>query len=152
MHLIELLQDHSDDILTQAEQSLRRAHLHHYERDSDEKNRERLNKLYLLSVRCIAERNVGPMIAYAQHIGEKRFAMGFDLFEVQTAFNVLEECIWRTILKELEPSELAEGLGLVSTVIGAGKDALARAYVSMATKSHAASMDLRSIFSGTEGA
>ena len=35
------------------------------------------------------------------------------------------------------PGELAEALGLVGTVLGAAKDALARAYVSLASQTGA---------------
>jgi hypothetical protein len=36
-------------------------------------------------------------------------------------------------------------------VLGAGKDALARAYVSLASKSKAPTLDLQSLFSGAAG-
>jgi hypothetical protein len=42
-------------------------------------------------------------------------------------------------------------LGVVSTILGAGKDALAREYVSLATNAHAPSLDLRALFAGTDG-
>jgi hypothetical protein len=60
--------------------------------------------------------------------------------------NVLEETLWRRILKKLPPDEFARALGLVSTVFGAGKDALARRYVSLASKAKAPSLDLQKLF------
>ena len=71
---------------------------------------------------------------------------------VQTGFNALEAATWGRILTGLEPTQLAEALGLVSTVFGAAKDALGRRYVSLATKTHAPSLDLRALFAGTDGA
>ena len=79
---------------------------------------------------------------------EKRYTAGFDLWEVQTAFNVLEEAIWVRVFKSVPPDALAEALGLVSTVLGAGKDTLARKYVSLASKTKAPSLNLQSLFSG----
>ena len=70
---------------------------------------------------------------------------------MQTAFNALEEATWARMLAALEASQLAEALGLVTTVLGAGKDALARRYVSLAARAHAPSLDLRRLFAGTEG-
>jgi hypothetical protein len=70
---------------------------------------------------------------------------------VQTAYNVLEEAIWLRILKDLQPAQYAEALGLVSTVLGAGKDALARTYVSLASKAKAPSLNLQSLFAGSGG-
>jgi len=45
--------------------------------------------------------------------------------------------------------ELAESLGLLTTVLGVGKDALARTYVSLASHEHVPSLDLRALFEGT---
>ena len=54
-------------------------------------------------------------------------------------------------MKNISPNELAESLGLISTVLGAGKDTLARTYVSLASKTKAPSLNLQSLFSGTQG-
>ncbi|MHB8839204.1 MAG: hypothetical protein ACYC7F_09665 [Gemmatimonadaceae bacterium] len=53
---------------------------------------------------------------------------------------------------ELPPAQYAEALGLMSTVLGAGKDALARTYVSRASKSRAPTLNLQSLFTGAVGA
>lgn len=91
------------------------------------------------------------MLEYASKIAEERFQSGFDLFEVQTAFNVLEEIIWKKIINELPPQDYAEALGMISTVFGAGKDMLATTYVSLASKIKTSSMDYRALFAGTDG-
>jgi hypothetical protein len=91
------------------------------------------------------------MIAHAEGIARERFEAGFDLWEVQTAFNVLEEAIWVRILKELAPTDFAEALGIISTVLGVGKDTLARRYVSLASRSRVPTLNLQSLFTGTEG-
>jgi hypothetical protein len=52
----------------------------------------------------------------------------------------------------MPPDAYAEALGLVTTALGAGKDALARAYVSLASETHAPSLDLTPLFDGTGGA
>ncbi len=67
---------------------------------------------------------------------------------MQTAFNVLEEAMWRTVVAATPPDQLAEAVGLLSTVLGAGKDALAAAYVSLATQHHVGSLDLTAMFQG----
>jgi hypothetical protein len=40
-------------------------------------------------------------------------------------------------------------VGLLSTVLGAGKDSLAREYVSLASRQHVTSLDLSTLFEGT---
>ncbi|MGA9405674.1 MAG: hypothetical protein WBW71_00950 [Bacteroidota bacterium] len=151
MSLDQLLHDQANDILSDAEASIARARLAHYEKSGTEHTHQRLKALYTLTARAVKEKNLGPMVAHAETIGRERFEAGFDLSEVQTAFNVLEEAIWMRILKNLSPGELAEALGLISTVLGAGKDALARTYVSLASKTKAPSLNLHSLFAGTQG-
>ena len=152
MDLHQLLQEQSTDIIADAQRAIDRARLTHYEKSGPEHTHQRLKALYTLAVRAVKEKNLGPMIAHAETIARERFEAGFDLSEVQTAFNVLEEAIWVRILKHLPAEEFAEALGLVSTVLGAGKDMLARTYVSLATKSKVSSLNLQSLFAGTSGA
>lgn len=148
MDLNHLLSDRSAKILEDAQQAIARSHLRSYEKVGGAQTHERLKALFVLTARGVKEKNLGPMIAHAEEIARERYAAGFDLWEVQTAFNVLEEAIWLVILKEMKPDELAVALGLVSTVLGAGKDALARSYVSLASKTKAPSLNLQSMFSG----
>ncbi len=152
MELSQLLRDRATIIVDDAFQAMQRSHLKSYEQDGMDRARARLDALYLLTVEAVAERTLGTMIAHAESVAHERFASGFDLWEVQTAFNVLEEAIWTRIIKELAPEQYAEALGLVSTVLGAGKDALARAYVSLASKVKAPALDMHSLFSGAVGA
>jgi len=151
MILTELLQDRQAEILETAFAAVKRSQLKNYEKAGDEHTHQRLKALYVLAVRAIKERNLGPMLAHAETIAHERFSAGYDLSEVQTAFNVLEETIWVNILRYLPANDYAEALGLVSTVLGAGKDSLARRYVSLASKTKSTSLNLQSIFSGTEG-
>ena|SRR5689334_15409841 len=148
MNLYQLLHDHSDELVDGACGSMRRAHLTNYEKAGGQATHQRVKALFVLTTRAVKERNLGPMIAHAEAIARERFDAGFDLSEVQTAFNVLEEAIWVKLLKELPPGELGEALGLVSTALGAGKDALARTYVALACKTHLPSLNLQSLFTG----
>ena len=151
MDINQLLHDQSSDILSDAEAAIARARLAHYEKSGTEHTHQRLKALFTLASRAVKEKNLGPMVAHAETIARERFEAGFDLSEVQTAFNVLEEAIWVRILKNISPNDLAEALGLISTVLGAGKDTLARTYVSLASKTKAPSLNLQSLFGGTQG-
>ena len=150
MNLHQLLQDRASEILDEATEAMVRARARHYEEAGREHVHQRLKALYVLTVRGVKERNLGPMVAHAENIARERFTAGYDLWEVQTAFNLLEEAIWKRILKELQAPEYAEALGLVSTVLGVGKDTLARRYVSLATRVKAPSLNMQSLFNGTE--
>ena len=82
---------------------------------------------------------------------KERFSSGYDLSEVQSAFNALEEATWTSVFRALDASAFAEAIRLISTVLGAGKDALARRYVSLATDHRVTSLDVRSLFGGGYG-
>jgi len=146
---VALLRSDREDILSAAEAALSRMQLRHYERAGVEQVRERLAVLFDLLIDGIVTRDLGAMLSYASCVAEERFHAGYDLSEVQTAFNALEEATWSCVLRGLDSSDYAEALGLLSTVLGAGKDELARAYVSLATETHSPSLDMRALFSGT---
>jgi hypothetical protein len=113
--------------------------------------RQRVEALFGRLVESIGEQDIRSVVAYAEQLAEARFNAGYNLAEVQTAFNAVEEATWTWAMRELQPAEYADVLGVVTTVLGAGKDALARRYVSLATQAHAPSVDLPSLFAGTEG-
>lgn len=150
MNLHSFLREGRQEILAEAVESVRRARLEHYEQAGPELTRQRLDDLLGLVVDAVGERNLAAIVAHANAVALERFEAGVDLAEVQTAFNVLEEALWLRILKQFPPVEQGEALGLVGTVLGAGKDALARKYVSMATRTRTPSLNLQALFSGTE--
>lgn len=151
MNLPSFLREGRQEILAEAVASVRRARLEHYEKAGADLVHQRLDDLLSLTITAVADRNLAPMVAHANAVALERFEGGVDLAEVQTAFNVLEEVIWLRILKHMPSQEQAEALGLVGTVLGAGKDNLARRYVSLASQTHAPSLNLQALFSGTEG-
>ena len=148
--LLDLLQRHEPAILSESYDGLTRCRLTRYEAAGAEETRRRLARLFALLLDAIRERDLEPVLAYAREIARQRFSEGFDLQEVQSAINVLEEAVWRRVVKEIPPDGLAEALGLVSTVLGVCKDTMASAYVALATKRHAASLDMSALFRGTQ--
>lgn len=138
-----------ESILDAARTALTRMHTPHYPSIGEEAVRERLSILFDMLVDGLAARDLGPIVAYAEQVATERFEAGYDLSEVQVAFNALEEATWSCVLRELDPSAFPEAIGLISTVLGAGKDALARKYVSLAADTRVTSFDLRALFGGT---
>ena len=152
METAEFLTRERDVIVREAEETLMHLRERHYESAGAVEVERRLSALFDHLVAAVTTRDLGPVVGYAQEIADERFAAGYDLAAVQTGFNALEAATWGRILTGLEPTQLAEALGLVSTVFGAAKDALGRRYVSLATKTRAPSLDLRALFAGTDGA
>ena len=142
----QVLDGSRDAILAEANEAVARAHLASYEKSGAEPTANRLRTLFEVTSAAVAERRLGHAIEHARRIAHDRYHAGFDLGEVQTAINVLEEAIWRQVLARVSPTDQAQALGLVSTVLGAIKDTLARTYVEHASRTHAPTLDLRALF------
>jgi len=151
MTLIELLEHDGAQIVAEASETLTRSRLAHYVEAGHAVGQERLARLFQLTVQSIGDHNLVPVMDYMAEVAHDRFHAGYAIREVQIAINVLEEAIWSHIVAQTPPAELAHALGLVSTVLGAAKDSLARAYVSLASKSKAPSLDLSALFEGSTG-
>lgn len=148
MELLEALRSAQGQVLDDACAALERAHLPHYQGGGSDASRRHLSDLLLLVLDSIDERTLVPISQYAETVARERFAAGFDIAEVQTALNVLEEAIWHVVIPRLSRDDLVAATGLIGTVFGAGKDALARTWVSLATSEHVASLDLSALFRG----
>ena len=151
MDLLELLQRDGEKIVSEAGEALARSSLTHYAEAGQAIGQERLGRLFELTVQSIGDRNLVPVMDYMATVANDRFHAGYAIREVQIAINVLEESIWNDIVANVPPDELAQALGLVATVLGAAKDALARAYVSLASRKKAPSLDLSALCEGATG-
>ena len=100
---------------------------------SPEMRRRHLRNLFELVVRCVHDGDVEPIIASSHQLAVDRFAAGFDIGEVQGEFNVLEEVLWRQVADTLAGDQRIEALELLNAILGAGRDALARTYVALAS-------------------
>lgn len=152
MTLIDQLIEARTALVDEAAQEVHAMELLHYSQAGPEFTRQRIDDLYGLVLAAMADRDLAQVIHYAEGVAEERFNAGFDVFEVQTAFNALEALTWRHVVAVTPPDELAESIGLVSTVFGVAKDALSRAYVSLATHRHVRSLDLSALFRGVSSA
>jgi hypothetical protein len=149
MKLEEILVNNQTDIINEAFELLQRSHLKHYDTSRADENWQRLAKLLDLTVNGIQTKSLLEMITYSEKVAKERFESGFDLHEVHTAYNVIEEVMWKKIINKIEPKQLAEALGLISTILGTGKESLALAYVGLASKQKAKSLNLTQLFKGT---
>jgi hypothetical protein len=148
MDLVAALRGAQDVILEEASAGLKRAELTHYDSAGREESRVRLDRLFGLVLEGLTDHTLEPIRAYADTIARERFSAGFDIAEVQTAFNVLEEAIWHCVIARAPKEDLVDATGLIGTVLGAGKDALACTWVSLATHRHVPSLDLSALFEG----
>jgi hypothetical protein len=146
--LDDLLLEAESGVLDEAYSALHRAHVTHYELAGEAFTRQALAGLFRLVVDAIRNRDLAEMSAYSEGIAGERFNHGYDISEVQMAFNSLEDAMWRRVVSTAPPGDLAEAIGLLSTVLGFGKDAVARKYLSLACQRHVPSLDLSALFAG----
>lgn len=146
MTLSDFLTDNKSEIAKEATESLQRAQLKSYRKAPLEENQNRIEKLLELTISSIKYKNLILMTEYAEKIANERFNSGFDLHEVHAAFNVLEETLWKKVVENFDPKKLGEALGLVSTVLGAGKETLALTYVSLTSKNKTKTLNLSELF------
>lgn len=146
MDLNQLLTTRKDTILEGAMSAMSRSHLKHYEASGPSCTRVQLSACLNLIQQSLAEKHPDPLTAHIEKVAKERFAAGYDLSEVQTAINVLEEAVWKVIVGHVGAEDLATSLGLVSTVIGAAKDQLARTYVELASRTKTTAIDYQSLF------
>jgi len=145
--LLLILDQERRFIVQTACESIRHSRTHYGAAGPDE-TRRRIEALYDELLEAVSTRDLSGVVERAREIAADRFQSGYDLTDLQAAFNALEEAVWRSLCARLQPEQLAESLGLVSTVFGAAKDALAREYVSLASRAHVSSLDMRALFTG----
>ena len=148
MDLDALLLEAEPGVLDEAYSALHRSHVTHYELAGETFTRQALTDLFRLVVTAIRTRDLAAMSAYSEGIAVERFNEGYDISEVQMAFNSLEDAMWRRVISAEPPGDLAEAIGLLSTVLGFGKDAVARRYLSLACNRHVPTLDLSALFAG----
>jgi hypothetical protein len=127
-----LLRDRGDTLVSEALAAMTEARLEHYDAAGLPTVRQRLGTLLDVALECLEVGEADAIIDHMTRIGRERFSAGYDLHEVQTSANVMEEALWRRIPTLVGPTEVPRALGLVSSLFSAGKDALARTYVSLA--------------------
>ena len=149
MDLHIFLEDHRHAVITEATQLLGNRPLKNYTNSGENVNKERLTKLFDLVSGSIKSKDLIPMMDYATEIANQRFKQGFDLEEVIAAFNVMEEVIWEKITRSINPVDYPQAFGMVSTVIGYGKEQLSVTYVALASnRKHLVSLDMTGLFQG----
>jgi len=145
MQLSARLRDHADTIITEATEAVDQARLHHYSSIGTAATERRLRRLLDVVIDSLLSATPMRMGEYAESLAHERFHAGVGIEEIQVAFNALEEALWHMLLQESPSDELADDLGRVGSVLGAGKDHLARCYVHLASQEHHPCVDVAAL-------
>jgi len=104
------------------------------EASSPDEHRTYVQNLFGLVLQCMREGRTEPIIESSRQTAAARFAADSDIAEVRGAFNALEEALRRQVADSPADDHRIETLGLVNAIFGAGKDALARTYLALASQ------------------
>jgi methylmalonyl-CoA decarboxylase len=99
-----------------------------------DEHRRDVRQLFRLVLQCMHAGCTEPITKPSEQIAAHSYAAGLDFAEVQEAFNVLAAVLWCYLADVLVGEQLVQALGLLNAVVGAGKDAMARTYVALATR------------------
>jgi len=103
-------------------------------RSPDGDMRRDVRQLFRLVVRCMGAGRADLVIRPCEQIAAHSYAAGMDLAQLLGPFNALAEVLWRHLTDGLADDQLVPALGLLNAIVGAGKDAMARTYVSLAIR------------------
>jgi len=95
--------------------------------------RRDVEQLFELVERCVQEGHADPILLPSRQIAADRFVAGVDIAEIQAAFAALEDVLWRHLAGTVSDERRVEMLRLMNVILGTGRDALARTYVSLAS-------------------
>jgi hypothetical protein len=150
MELHLFLESRADLIVNRAVDVMSERSLPSYMRLGREDAFRKLRQLFDVVVEGARTRHLDSVVEHAERIGNERYESGFEFVEVQSAMNLLEESIWTSMLSDYPPGEVGSALGIIATLLGAAKDRLACTYLTRATSTHVGSLDMQSLFKGTQ--
>jgi hypothetical protein len=129
MTFMELLKTNPDKILFDATEFLSRSNLENYNKLNPERLRAKLARLYFITRECAEQNSHEPVAKYISEIAPNRFESGFELYEVQTAINILEECFWKNIVEKVDENEKLHALVKSHEILCAAKESLAKSFM-----------------------
>ena len=98
MDLDAILMKAEPGVLDEAYSALHRRHVTHYELAGEAFTRQALADLFGLVVTTIRTRDLAAMSTYSDEIAVERFNDGYDISEVQMAFNYGKDTVARKYL------------------------------------------------------
>ena len=126
--LIDILRESEQSIVEKAAVNLGNYRLKQYEMAKLSEIEWWLGALFSALCDSIQQESLKPFLEYSEKLGKLRAEKGFDLKEVQIAYNLLEEHIWEVVLEKGNPKTRVEDLTQIAEIVAAGKDKLTKWY------------------------
>jgi hypothetical protein len=120
------------------------AQLGHYRLEGAEEAYRRLEALFQQVVGAVGTLDLDGLIAHAERLAAERYRAGYGLPEVLAAFSALEDVMRRRLASRLPADQQTFGVGLVSTALVHGRDAVGHAFAVLDAERRGA--DLSALF------
>jgi len=95
-----------DGVIDEAVAALARRDEARHQSPGPDGRRRDARQLFRLVVRCVRAGRAEPIIRPSEQIAAHCYAAGLELTEIQEAFNVLAEVLWRHLVGALDGEEL----------------------------------------------
>lgn len=142
MNLSDVIRPNLDNIVVAAAAVVDAAGLPHYMSLDPQGVKLRLRELAEAMLKSVETGEPVHFASHAQSIAHDRFLAGVHIEELLTTFNALETALWENVVKVAPTEDVVADLGLIGSIIGAGKDQVASSYVEMATQRHTHGLDM----------
>jgi hypothetical protein len=123
-----LMIQHRDELTSAVSQRLMGTDVPHYRELGTDRVHERASRLVEALLQSLAA-VPSAFVDYILEIASTRIGEGYFLKEMQVALSVLEEGSWQVVVAGFRCEDHARHLSRLTTLVGAAKDALARAYL-----------------------
>ncbi len=140
---VSVLREWRADVVARALEGLVEARLPHYSREGEAELEQRLLSLFDHVLECLVRQCEEPAVRHAKQVAQQRHGSGYQLGEIQTSINVLEEALWQRILGSFEPEDALGALGRTNAVFGIMKDTLAQSYLQLTVQAAATEPPVR---------
>ena len=128
MTLLELCYYKRDVILEDSVKKLEKAQLEHYKLLTTEQIKRKMLNLFHMLVKSIEVNSSEEMMEYMDKVSDKRHEAGYELQEVQSAINMLEEIMWEKVSKFVDDDLQISAIKQVTRLLSKAKIELADEY------------------------
>ncbi len=141
--LEKILEDNRRVIIIKITRELKNSGSEHFGKMDSKEIKERVQKLYQSLMDAVIEKNFMVFIDYVEDLTLKRIEEGFGLKEIQLSLTSLEKNVWKIIVDESSINDVIKYLGIITNIIGEGKDHIARIFLEQKKKMENLILDLK---------
>lgn len=129
-HLISMIEEHREELVVRVCNRLQKFSSSHYETICFEQHQEREELFLFVILQHLQNENSDALVRYLEDLVEQRTGEGYNLQEIEEAFDIVEDGLWQVLSKywPLEQS-LIEGLSILRKIFQEIKNSLGQLFL-----------------------